>query len=102
MSCRFRAQQLPSRREFRGATWAAVRPRYVEQHRVDRLKRAILWSRSPIRRDPEVTMCADTIHGEQQRDVVIIGAGTAGTSCALECFDIQLDTAVLETDARPG
>jgi thioredoxin reductase (NADPH) len=76
--------------------------RNVEQHRVDRLTRAILWFRSPIRRDPEVTMCADTIYGEEQRDVVIIGAGTAGTSCALECFDIQLDTAVFETDERPG
>ena len=32
-----------------------------------------------------------------RHDVVIIGAGTAGTSCALECFDIQLDTAVFET-----
>ena len=36
------------------------------------------------------------------RDVVIIGGGTAGTSCALECFDIQLDTVVFETDERPG
>jgi thioredoxin reductase (NADPH) len=77
-------------------------PRNVEQRRVDRLTRAILWSRSPIRRDSEVTMCADMIYGEEQHDVVIIGAGTAGTSCALECFDIQLDTVVLETDERPG
>jgi thioredoxin reductase (NADPH) len=47
-------------------------------------------------------MCADTIHGEEQRDVVIVGAGAAGTSCALECFDIQLDAAVFEMDERPG
>ena len=43
-----------------------------------------------------------TIHGEEQRDVVIVGAGPAGISCALECFDIQLDTAVFEADERPG
>src|SRR5207237_5550118 len=94
MSCRF-----PRTTAALSARISAARPgpRCGQQH-VDRLKRAILWSRSPIRRDPEVTMCADTIHGEQQRDVVIIGAGTAGTSCALECFDIQLDTVVLETD----
>ncbi len=47
-------------------------------------------------------MCADAIHGEERRDVVIIGAGTAGVSCALECFDVQLDTAVFEAHERPG
>jgi thioredoxin reductase len=47
-------------------------------------------------------MCADTIHGEEQRDVVIVGAGVAGISCGLECFDIQLDTLVFETDERAG
>src|SRR6266480_3999463 len=47
-------------------------------------------------------MSADRIQGEERHDVVIVGAGTAGTSCALECFDIQLDTAVFETDERPG
>src|SRR5438477_7259763 len=47
-------------------------------------------------------MCAERVDGQEQRDVIIIGAGTAGTSCALECFDIQLDTAVFETDERPG
>jgi thioredoxin reductase (NADPH) len=40
--------------------------------------------------------------GEEQHDVVIVGAGTAGVSCALECFDIQLDTVVFEADDRPG
>jgi thioredoxin reductase (NADPH) len=39
---------------------------------------------------------------EELHDVVIVGAGTAGVSCALECFDIQLDTAVFEADERPG
>jgi thioredoxin reductase (NADPH) len=47
-------------------------------------------------------MGADTIQVEEQRDVVIIGAGVAGISCALECFDIQLDTVVFEADERPG
>ena len=44
----------------------------------------------------------DAVHGDEHRDVVIIGAGVAGVSCAIECFDIQLDTAVFETDGRPG
>src|SRR6266436_3931752 len=47
-------------------------------------------------------MCAERVDGQEQRDVIIIGAGAAGTSCALEWFDIQLDTAVFETDQRPG
>ena len=47
-------------------------------------------------------MCADTFHGEKQRDVVIVGAGAAGMSCALECSDIQLDTVVVEADKRLG
>jgi thioredoxin reductase (NADPH) len=47
-------------------------------------------------------MSAEAIHGEEQHDVVIVGAGTAGVSCALECFDIQLDAVVLEADERPG
>jgi thioredoxin reductase (NADPH) len=34
--------------------------------------------------------------------VVIVGAGAAGVSCALECFDIQLDTVVLEANGRAG
>ena len=41
-------------------------------------------------------MCADAVHREEQRDVVIVGAGVAGVSCALECFDIQLDTDPIE------
>ena len=47
-------------------------------------------------------MCADAVHREEQRDVVVVGAGVAGVSCALECFDIQLDTAVFEANERPG
>jgi thioredoxin reductase (NADPH) len=47
-------------------------------------------------------MDADAIRGEEQRDVVIVGAGAAGVSCALECFDIQLDTTVVEALERPG
>src|SRR5947207_1535835 len=38
----------------------------------------------------------------EQRDVVIIGGGAAGVSCALECVDIQLDAVVFEAGARPG
>jgi len=38
----------------------------------------------------------------EDHDVVIVGAGVAGVSCALECFDIRLDTVVLEQAARPG
>src|SRR5436305_13437231 len=47
-------------------------------------------------------MGADTTQGEERHDVVIVGAGAAGMSCALECFAIQLDTAVFETQERPG
>ena len=40
--------------------------------------------------------------GEEQHDVVIVGAGVAGVNCALECFDIQLDTVVFEARTRAG
>ena len=39
---------------------------------------------------------------EEHHDVVIVGAGAAGVSCALECFDIQLDTVVFEATHEPG
>jgi thioredoxin reductase (NADPH) len=39
---------------------------------------------------------------EEHHQVVIIGGGVAGVSCALECYDIQLDTVVLETQAEVG
>jgi thioredoxin reductase (NADPH) len=35
-------------------------------------------------------------------DVVVIGAGAAGVSAAIECFDIQLDVVVLESAGRVG
>ena len=43
-----------------------------------------------------------TTHDEEHHDVVVVGAGAAGVSCALECFDIQLDTVVFETAKEPG
>jgi thioredoxin reductase (NADPH) len=39
---------------------------------------------------------------QKQHDVVIVGAGPAGVSCALECFDIQLDIVAFDTEPRPG
>ena len=47
-------------------------------------------------------MSADAVRGDERCDVVIVGAGVAGVSCALECVDIRLDTAVFEADERPG
>jgi thioredoxin reductase (NADPH) len=44
----------------------------------------------------------DVVRGDEHYDVVIIGAGVAGVSCALECVDIQLDTVVFEAHGRPG
>jgi len=39
---------------------------------------------------------------EALHDVVVIGAGAAGVSAAIECFDIQLDVVVLEAAGRVG
>jgi thioredoxin reductase (NADPH) len=39
---------------------------------------------------------------ETQHDVVVIGGGVAGVNCALECFDIQLDTLLVEGGATLG
>ncbi len=44
----------------------------------------------------------DSMPVDDEPDVIIVGGGVAGVSCALECFDIQLATEVFETDARPG
>ena len=44
----------------------------------------------------------DGVGGGERRDVIIVGAGVAGVSCALECVDIQLDTAVFETHRHAG
>ncbi|HEY8217475.1 MAG TPA: NAD(P)/FAD-dependent oxidoreductase [Acidimicrobiia bacterium] len=38
----------------------------------------------------------------EDHDVVIIGGGPAGLNCALECFDIQLDTLVVEAKPELG
>ena len=37
---------------------------------------------------------------DEQHDVVVVGGGPAGVSCALECFDIKLDVLLLEGGAR--
>ena len=42
-------------------------------------------------------MAADHVH-----DVIVIGGGAAGVGCALECFDIQLDTLLVEATAALG
>ena len=39
---------------------------------------------------------------DRYHDVVVIGGGPAGISGALECFDIKLDTIVLETQGALG
>ena len=42
-----------------------------------------------------------TVDGEHH-DVVVVGAGAAGVSCALECFDVKLDVLLLETGDAVG
>src|SRR5215216_5842962 len=39
---------------------------------------------------------------EEHHDVVIVGGGVAGVNCALECFDIQLDTVLVEASGSLG
>jgi len=39
---------------------------------------------------------------EGLHDVVVIGAGAAGVSAAIECFDIQLDVVLLEAASKAG
>ena len=45
---------------------------------------------------------AELAGAEEHHQVVIIGGGMAGLSCALECYDIQLDTIVLEMEPDLG
>ncbi len=47
-------------------------------------------------------MSARSAGAEEHHQVVIIGGGLAGVSCALECYDIQLDTILLEMQAKVG
>jgi thioredoxin reductase (NADPH) len=47
-------------------------------------------------------MIAAAAREDDHCDVVIVGAGVAGVSCALECVDIRLDTVVFEANGRPG
>jgi thioredoxin reductase (NADPH) len=42
------------------------------------------------------------MRSDEQHDVVIVGGGPAGVSCALECFDIQLGTVLVESDSGLG
>jgi thioredoxin reductase (NADPH) len=49
-----------------------------------------------------VFVSAGPAGAEEHHQVVIIGGGMAGVSCALECYDIQLDTILLEMQAVVG
>src|SRR4029450_2286802 len=40
--------------------------------------------------------------GEEQPASFVVGGGVAGVNCALECFDIQLDTVLVEASAALG
>jgi thioredoxin reductase (NADPH) len=40
--------------------------------------------------------------GEEHHDVIVMGGGPAGLNCALECFDIQLDTLLVEANPALG
>ncbi|MEZ4544543.1 MAG: NAD(P)-binding protein [Cyanobacteriota/Melainabacteria group bacterium] len=37
-----------------------------------------------------------------ETEVLVLGAGPAGVSCALECLDNKLDVLVLEKERQPG
>ena len=55
-------------------------------------------STAPDSRDRTLT----GMTAEEHHDVVIVGGGVAGVNCALECFDIQLDTVLVEASATLG
>jgi thioredoxin reductase (NADPH) len=59
-----------------------------------------LWDTSKSNKFSDVN--AGRAEAEEHREVVIIGGGMAGLSCALECYDIQLDIVVLEIQAEVG
>jgi thioredoxin reductase (NADPH) len=40
--------------------------------------------------------------GTEERQVIVIGGGAAGVSCALECHDIQLDVVLFEAATEVG
>jgi thioredoxin reductase (NADPH) len=42
------------------------------------------------------------VHVEAFHDVVVIGAGPAGVSAAIECIDVRLDVVVLEAASKVG
>ena len=42
------------------------------------------------------------MHVEAFHDVVVIGAGPAGVSAAIECIDVRLDVVVLEAASKVG
>ena len=42
------------------------------------------------------------VTGSEHHDVIVVGGGPAGVSCALECFDIQLDTVLVEGASALG
>jgi thioredoxin reductase (NADPH) len=42
------------------------------------------------------------VSGDTLHDVVVIGAGAAGVSAAIECFDVQLDVVLIEAANQVG
>ena len=52
--------------------------------------------------DPRRGRSLGLVRVKALHDVVVIGAGAAGVSAAIECFDIQLDVVVLEAGSEVG
>ena len=50
----------------------------------------------------DARLTLEAMASDQTCDVIVIGGGPAGLSCALECFDIQLDTLVVEAGPALG